>query len=119
MYVWHKDSGGLLEVLEGHDAAVTDVAWNPVQPNLFASCSDDHTVYVTVLHKTVLMTDKFPLILLFKHRRLWQPPSEEDTVLGEKWADASGSRNVPRASSIGLPAVPKSPTGIDVDMIIA
>ncbi|KAJ9091875.1 hypothetical protein QFC21_007073 [Naganishia friedmannii] len=95
VYVWHKDSGGLLEVLEGHDAAVTDVAWNPVQPNLFASCSDDHTV------------------------RLWQPPIDEDNVLEEKWTDAGGSRNGPRASSIGLPAVPKSPTGIDVDMIIA
>jgi WD40 repeat protein len=55
--VWHKDSGGLLEVLEGHDAAVTDVAWNPVQPNLFASCSDDHTVYVKVSRKHSIVVD--------------------------------------------------------------
>ncbi|KAJ9093247.1 hypothetical protein QFC19_008453 [Naganishia cerealis] len=97
VYVWHKDSGGLLEVLEGHDAAVTDVAWNPVQPNLFASCSDDHTV------------------------RLWQPPAEEDVLLGEKWADGVRSHNGtgPASGTIGLPTVPKSPTGIDVDMIIA
>lgn len=44
VYVWNKESGGLLEVLEGHNAAVTDVAWNPVYSNLFASCSDDYTV---------------------------------------------------------------------------
>jgi len=49
VYVWNKESGGLLEVLEGHNAAVTDVAWNPVYPNLFASCSDDYTVYVLAM----------------------------------------------------------------------
>ncbi|GHJ90213.1 hypothetical protein NliqN6_6615 [Naganishia liquefaciens] len=62
VYVWHKDTGGLLEVLEGHGAAVTDVAWNPVFSNLFASCSDDYTI------------------------RLWQPPAD-DLGGAVKWGE--------------------------------
>ncbi|QRV99920.1 WD repeat-containing protein [Ceratobasidium sp. AG-Ba] len=45
IYVWRRDTGALLEVLSGHGpGCVNDVAWNPVEPGLFASCSDDHTV---------------------------------------------------------------------------
>ncbi len=44
VYVWHKDTGALLEVLEGHDQSVNSVAWNPVETGLFASSSDDCTM---------------------------------------------------------------------------
>jgi len=44
VYVWHKDTCALLEVLEGHEHVVNCVAWNPQEPGLFASASDDRTV---------------------------------------------------------------------------
>jgi WD40 repeat protein len=106
VYVWHKDSGGLLEVLEGHNAAVTDVAWNPVYPNLFASCSDDYTVYVLSLCHFVNAN-------IFISSRLWQPPSEEEGLL-EKWGEEAGRRT----STVQATST-RSPVAIDVDMIIA
>lgn len=45
IYVWHKETGVLMEVLEGHgEGSVNAVAWNPRHPTMFASASDDHTV---------------------------------------------------------------------------
>ncbi|KAF8609924.1 WD40 repeat-like protein [Ceratobasidium sp. AG-I] len=59
IYVWRRDTGALLEVLSGHGAGcVNDVAWNPREPGLFASCSDDRTV------------------------RLWCPPPENLVAAG-------------------------------------
>ncbi|KAF9014052.1 WD40 repeat-like protein [Cyathus striatus] len=47
IYVWHRDSGVLLEVLQGHgEGSVNSVAWHPKNPCTFASCSDDHTVRI-------------------------------------------------------------------------
>ncbi|KAH6918387.1 WD repeat-containing protein [Coprinopsis sp. MPI-PUGE-AT-0042] len=46
VYVWHRDSSTLLEVLSGHgEGSVNAVAWHPHE-RLFASCSDDHTIRI-------------------------------------------------------------------------
>ena len=39
---WHLHAGELLEVLKGHSAGCANsVVWNPGDPRVFASCSDN------------------------------------------------------------------------------
>ncbi|EME31227.1 transducin family protein / WD-40 repeat family protein [Galdieria sulphuraria] len=44
VYIWFRDSGDLVYRLDGHHATVSCVDWNPKDPFLFASASDDHSI---------------------------------------------------------------------------
>ena len=56
VYIWHRDTGSLLETLPGHGSgSVNSVAWNPRNERMFASCSDDHTVRIWEAHPALLV----------------------------------------------------------------
>ncbi|KAF9932513.1 hypothetical protein BGZ67_004708 [Mortierella alpina] len=46
IHIWHRENGNLIQTLEGHQKGVNMVAWNPTNPSMFASSSDDNTIRI-------------------------------------------------------------------------
>ncbi|KAI9144799.1 WD40-repeat-containing domain protein [Paraphysoderma sedebokerense] len=44
LYIWHREQGKLIETLSGHTDTVNGVTWNPADPSLVATASDDGTI---------------------------------------------------------------------------
>ncbi|KRX90948.1 WD repeat-containing protein 26 [Trichinella pseudospiralis] len=51
VYIWHRDEEAPVVVLSGHSSVVNAVSWNPAEPSLLASCSDDGSVRIWGPHE--------------------------------------------------------------------
>lgn len=46
VFIWNRQRSKPMEVLSGHSMTVNCVSWNPTNPRMLASASDDHTVRI-------------------------------------------------------------------------
>ncbi|CAM9718926.1 unnamed protein product, partial [Phaeothamnion confervicola] len=46
VHIWNRATGSVVAVLPGHSGTVSAVAWNPADPHVLATASDDRTVRV-------------------------------------------------------------------------
>jgi len=56
VHIWHRETETLLASVEGHQATVNAVAWNPRNHHMLASASDDHKVIIWLSTKHLAST---------------------------------------------------------------
>jgi len=61
VYIWNRQHGTLLTVLSGHSGTVNTVSWNPKDPYMLASCSDDRTIRIWKRAVSTKRTNKLNL----------------------------------------------------------
>lgn len=60
VYIYHKETGHLIEKLEGHKASCNAVSWNPANPSMFATAGDDAKVRMYVFHLLISPSTSYP-----------------------------------------------------------